>query len=49
MICNMLMKPTLLFAGILTVATCLVGVVYLRGEGDDFTGTDPIVGEEAST
>ena len=49
MICNMLMKPTLLFAGILPVATCLVGVVYLRGEGDDFTGNDPIVGEEAST
>ena len=33
MICSMLMKPTLLFAGILTVATCLAGVVYLRGEG----------------
>ena len=49
MICSMLMKPTLLFAGVLTVATCLTGVVYLRGEGGDFTGTDPIVGEEAST
>ena len=33
MICNLLMKPTLLFAGILTVATCLIGVVYLRGDG----------------
>ena len=28
MICSMLMKPTLLFAGVLTVATCLVGLVY---------------------
>jgi hypothetical protein len=33
MICNMLMKPTLLFAGILTTATCLAGVVYLRDAG----------------
>lgn len=49
MICNMLMRPTLLFAGILTVATCLVGVVYLRGQGIDYTGTDLIADEEAST
>ena len=47
MICNMLMKPTLLFAGILTVATCLVGVVYLRGEGVDNTATDSTTDEEA--
>jgi hypothetical protein len=32
MICSMLMKPTLLFAGVLTAATSLVGLVYLRGE-----------------
>ncbi len=37
MICSMLMKPTLLFAGVLTLASCVVGVVYLRGEGHDFT------------
>ena len=49
MICSMLMKPTLLFAGVLTMATCLVGLVYLRGEGDDYTGTDPKVDEGAST
>jgi hypothetical protein len=49
MICSMLMKPTLIFAGVLTAATCLVGVVYLRGEGGDFSGTDTIAGEEAST
>mgnify|MGYP001818665633 FL=1 len=47
MICNMLMKPTLLFAGILTVATCLAGVVYLRGEGVDNTPTDSTTDEEA--
>jgi hypothetical protein len=35
MICSMLMKPTLLFAGVLTVATSLVGLVYLRGPGQD--------------
>lgn len=32
MICSMVMKPTLLFAGVLTVGTSLVGLVYLRGE-----------------
>ena len=32
MICNMLMRPTLLFAGILIVATSVVALVYLRGE-----------------
>jgi len=32
MICNMLMRPTLLFAGILVVATSGVALVYLRGE-----------------
>jgi hypothetical protein len=35
MICSMLMKPTLLFAGTLTVAACVVALVYLRGpEGE---------------
>ena len=46
MICNLLMKPTLLFAGILTMATCLAGVVYLRGEGADNTGASSIAGGE---
>jgi hypothetical protein len=32
MICNMLMRPTLVFAGILIVATGFVALVYLRGE-----------------
>lgn len=32
MICSMIMKPTLLFAGVLTVAAGLVGLLYLRGE-----------------
>jgi hypothetical protein len=31
MMCNMVMKPTLIFAGALTMATGLVGLVYLRG------------------
>jgi hypothetical protein len=35
MICNMVMKPTLIFAGTLTIASGLVGLVYLRGpEGE---------------
>jgi hypothetical protein len=35
MICSMLMKPTLLFAGTLTVAASVVALVYLRGpEGE---------------
>jgi hypothetical protein len=33
MICNLVMKPTLLFAGILTMAVGLVGLVYLRDDG----------------
>ena len=33
MICNMLMKPTLVLAGILTMAVGLVGLVYLRDDG----------------
>lgn len=40
MICAMLMKPTLLFAGALTVAANVVALVYLRGpeEADDAGG-----------
>lgn len=35
MICSMLMKPTLLFAGTLTVAANVIALVYLRGpEGE---------------
>jgi hypothetical protein len=35
MICSMLMKPTLLFAGALTAATSAAGLLYLRGEGPE--------------
>jgi hypothetical protein len=37
MICSMVMKPTLLFAGILTMAVGLVGLVYLRDDGTQAT------------
>jgi hypothetical protein len=40
MICNMLMKPILLFAGVLIVATCIVALVYLRGEDPDAADTE---------
>jgi hypothetical protein len=33
MICNLVMKPTLLLAGILTMAVGLVGLIYLRDDG----------------
>ena len=49
MICNLLMKPTLLFAGILTIATCLAGVVYLRGEGAGAADDSSIAGGEVGT
>ncbi|MGD8598649.1 MAG: DUF4418 family protein [Anaerolineae bacterium] len=39
MICSLVMKPTLLFAGILTVATNLAGLVYLRGAEPDTLST----------
>jgi hypothetical protein len=39
MICNMLMRPILLFAGILIVATSVVALVYLRGEDPDAAST----------
>jgi hypothetical protein len=48
MICSMLMKPTLLFAGILAVGTCVVGVIYLRGEGHDYL-EEQMTDKEAST
>ena len=32
MICNLVMKPTLVFAGLLTVGAILAGLVYLRGD-----------------
>lgn len=32
MICNMVMKPTLVFAGLLAGGASLVGLVYLRGD-----------------
>ena len=35
MICNLLMKPILLFSGIVIVATSVVALVYLRGEDPD--------------
>jgi hypothetical protein len=35
MICNLLMKPVLLFAGIVIVVTSVVALVYLRGEDPD--------------
>jgi hypothetical protein len=35
MICSMLMKPTLIFAGTLTIAASVVALVYLRGPGDE--------------
>ncbi len=35
MICSMLMKPTLLLAGVLTMGAGVVGLIYLRGEGPD--------------
>ena len=44
MICSLLMKPTLLFAGVLTVSTSLVGLVYLRGEGPDTLLSKPDIG-----
>ncbi len=39
MICNLLMKPVLLFAGIVIVVTSVVALVYLRGEDPDAIGT----------
>jgi hypothetical protein len=35
MICSMIMKPTLLLAGVLTMGAGAVGLVYLRGEGPE--------------
>ena len=35
MICNLLMKPILLFSGIVIVATSVIALVYLRGADPD--------------
>jgi len=35
MICSMIMKPTLLLAGVLTMGAGAVGLIYLRGEGPE--------------
>ncbi|MEJ2210495.1 MAG: DUF4418 family protein [Anaerolineae bacterium] len=35
MICNMVMKPTLIFAGLLAGGASLAGLVYLRGDAPD--------------
>ena len=41
MICNMVMKPTLVFAGLLAAGASLAGLVYLRGEAPElFTEED---------
>jgi hypothetical protein len=37
MICNMIMRPTLVLAGALTMAAGLVGLVYLRGPEQSLT------------
>jgi hypothetical protein len=46
MVCNMLMKPALLFAGALTVATGVVGLLFLRGQGPAMVGSGG--GEQAA-
>lgn len=41
MICNMVMKPTLILAGVLVIGTSLAGLVYLRDDGshpEDYAG-----------
>ena len=47
MICSMLMKPTLLMAGMLAAGTGLIGLVYLRGEAQAFPAPGLKAGEEA--
>jgi hypothetical protein len=46
MICSMLMKPTLLMAGVLTASTGLVGLVYLRGAAWPSPEPSPQANEE---
>jgi hypothetical protein len=43
MICNMVMRPTLLLAGIVTMAVGLVGLVYLRDDGSVESRAAPAV------
>jgi len=40
MICNLVMKPTLVFAGLLVGGTSLVGLVYLRGDESESLGLE---------
>jgi len=40
MICNLVMKPTLVFAGLLVMGTSLLGLVYLRGDGSEALGLE---------
>lgn len=40
MICSMLMKPTLLFAGLLVVAANVIALVYLRGPDEEPAHSD---------
>jgi hypothetical protein len=40
MICNMVMKPTLVFAGVVTIASSATALVYLRGEGPAALATE---------
>ena len=40
MICNLVMKPTLVFAGMLAMGTSLIGLVYLRGDEPDLLAVE---------
>lgn len=40
MICNLVMKPTLVFAGLLAGGTGLAGLAYLRGDGPETLGLE---------
>jgi hypothetical protein len=40
MICNLVMQPTLVFAGILVAATSLAALVYLRGDESESLGLE---------
>mgnify|MGYP001025979663 CR=1 FL=1 len=40
MICNLVMKPTLVFAGMLAMGTSLIGLVYLRGAEPDLLAVE---------
>lgn len=40
MICNLVMKPALIFAGVLTIGASLAGLVYLRGDAPELVGEE---------